>query len=79
MIFRKIYNVAAVSVFFAVAVMASSAAFALDIDLAKAGISVCDPGNANQMYAARELEKHLNLIAGCKDKINFLNFIISIT
>lgn len=48
--------------------VASSAAYALDINLAKAGISVSDPGNANQMYAARELEKHLNLIAGCKDK-----------
>lgn len=68
MIFRKIYNVAAVSVFFAVAVMSGAAAFALDIDLATAGISVCDPGSSNQVYAARELEKHLNLIAGCKDK-----------
>ena len=58
----------AVSVFFAVAAMASSAAFALDVNLAKAGISVSDPGNANQVYAARELEKHLNLISGCKDR-----------
>ena len=58
----------AVSVFFAVAAMACSAAFALDVNLAKAGISVSDPGNANQVYAARELEKHLNLISGCKDR-----------
>lgn len=58
----------AVSVFFAVAAMACSAAFALDIDLATAGISVCDPGSSNQVYAARELEKHLNLISGCKDR-----------
>ena len=47
---------------------ANSAAFALDVNLAKAGISVSDPGNANQVYAARELEKHLNLISGCKDR-----------
>ena len=59
MIFRKIYNVAAVSVFFAVAVMSGAAAFALDIDLATAGISVCDPGSSNQVYAAHELERHL--------------------
>jgi len=58
----------AVSVFFAVAAMASSAAFALDVNLAKAGISVSDPGNANQVYAARELEKHLNLVSGCMDR-----------
>jgi hypothetical protein len=38
---------------------ANSAAFALDVNLVKAGISVSDPGNANQVYAARELEKHL--------------------
>ena len=48
--------------------MAGSAAFALDVNLAKAGISVSDPGNANQVYAARELEKHLNLVSGCKDR-----------
>ncbi|MBR3925123.1 MAG: DUF4838 domain-containing protein, partial [Kiritimatiellae bacterium] len=58
----------AVSVFFAVAAMASSAAFALDVNLATAGISVSDSGNANQVYAARELEKHLNLVSGCKDR-----------
>ena len=73
MIFRKIYNVAAVSVFFAVAAMASSAAFALDVNLATAGISVSDPGNANQMYAARELEKHLNMISGRKGKARMTN------
>jgi hypothetical protein len=38
------------------------------IDLAKAGISLSDPANSNQVYAARELEKHLNLIAECKDR-----------
>ncbi|MBR4937938.1 MAG: hypothetical protein IKZ22_03605, partial [Kiritimatiellae bacterium] len=46
--------------------MAASASFALDIDLAKAGITVCDPGNPNQVYAAKELEKHLDLISGRK-------------
>ena len=55
-------------IFAAVVTMACSAAFALDIDLAKAGISVSDPANSNQVYAARELEKHLNLIVGCKDR-----------
>ena len=69
----KIYNVAVVSVFFAVAVMACSAAFALDIDLATAGISVCDPGSSNQVYAARELEKHLNMISGRKGKARMTN------
>ena len=55
-------------IFAAVVTMACSAAFALDIDLAKAGISISDPANSNQVYAARELEKHLNLIVGCKDR-----------
>ena len=73
MIFMKIYNVAVVSVFFVVAAMASSAAFALDIDLATAGISVCDPGSSNQVYAARELEKHLNMISGRKGKARMTN------
>ena len=59
--------IAAMAMLFALGV-ASSAAFALDINLAKAEISVSDPGNANQVYAARELEKHLNLISGCKDR-----------
>ena len=53
-------------IFAAFAAMACTAAFALDIDLAKAGISVADPGNPNQAYAAKELEKHLNLISGRK-------------
>jgi hypothetical protein len=55
-------------IFAAFAAMACTAAFALDIDLAKAGISLSDPANSNQVYAARELEKHLNLIAECKDR-----------
>ena len=61
-------NIVASPVVFAVVALASSVGFSLDIDLSKAGISVCDLANSNQVYAARELEKHLNLIAGCKDK-----------
>ena len=34
-------------IFAAVVTMACSAAFALDIDLAKAGISISDPVNSN--------------------------------
>ena len=49
-----------------IAATAGLAAFAVDIDLANAGISVRDPGNPNQAYAAKELEKHLNLISGRK-------------
>lgn len=62
----------------AVAILAVSTAagfsgFALDIDLSTAGIAVCDSGCSNQIYAARELEKHLNLVSGCKDKHRIAN------
>ena len=49
------------------ALSAGIAAFALDINLVTAGISVADSSNSNQVYAAKELEKHLNLISGSKD------------
>lgn len=53
-------------VLFAVAATAGFSASALDIDLERAGISVVDPGNPNQASAAKELEKHLDLISGRK-------------
>ena len=67
MIYGKVDMKRSLVIFAAVATMAYSTAFALDIDLAKAGISVSNPADSNQVYAARELEKHLNLISGCKN------------
>ena len=67
MIYGKVDMKRSLVIFAAVAAMAYSTAFALDIDLAKAGISVSNPADSNQVYAARELEKHLNLISGCKN------------
>lgn len=54
-----------ISVLFALSALIT--AFALDINLVTAGISVADSSNSNQVYAAKELEKHLNLISGSKD------------
>ena len=67
MIYGKVDMKRSLVIFAAVAAMAYSTAFALDIDLAKAGISVSNPADSNQVYAARELERHLNLISGCKN------------